>query len=598
MGLAERWMAVDAAGRAEGIARARQRVGVPELAERATWSTRDRSAVQAILAEAEADRLQPWPHTLLSDYARFWRDGVRTAYEDPAGELRRRTSTAVVAAVLTADQAYVDQAADGLLLLCEQTTWCWAAHESFATERQEVLGDPDQPYLDLGAAETGQILAWADLVLGSALDQRVPGLRRRLRAEVRRRVIQPFRTDRRWHWLGLTGHLSNWTPWIHGHILAAALFLEDDAEIQREVVDLVIEGLDRYLESLPADGGCDEGYSYWWNGPARLVEALEVLDRITDGAFAPWSCTPLAELARYPQRMALGDGWYVNVADGSARPNPNQPWHILHRWGRRNDDAGVMAQAAAHRDQPIAPAVGLGRALVGLTDDVWWASAKTSLPLPRSTYLADLQLLVVRETAGSSRGLTLAIKGGHNNENHNHNDVGSFIAALDGVPVLIDLGQPTYTALSFSDRRYEHWVVRSDWHNVPLLNGQEQSAGADYRATDVVATENSLALGLSGSPCRRVATLDAGVITIADEWEGTAEQHFVLAGTPLDQQPDRLVVQTLADGRVDLTWTGGAGRVEQRLVDDDLLASVWGPAVHRLVIPVDGTTFTLTISPS
>jgi hypothetical protein len=257
-----------------------------------------------------------------------------------------------------------------------------------------------------------------------------------------------------------------------------------------------------------------------------------------------------------------------------------------------------MAQAAAHRDQPIAPVVGLGRALIGLTDDAWWASAEGSLPLPRSTYLADLQILVVRETAGSSRGLTLAIKGGHNNENHNHNDVGSFIAALDGVPVLIDLGQPTYTALSFSDRRYEHWVVRSDWHNVPLLNGQEQSAGAGYRATDVVAMENSLALGLSGTSYRRVATLDSGVITVADEWEGTAEQHFVIAGTPLDHQPGRLVVQTLAGGRVDLTWTGGAGRVEERLVDDGLLAGVWGPTVHRLVIPVDGTSFTLTVSPS
>ena len=251
MGLAERWMAVGVEGRAEAVASARERAGVPDLTARETWGTRDPAAVKAILAEADADRARPWPQTLLSDYARFWRDGARTPYETPAGELRRRTSTAVVAAALTADQTYVDQAADGLLLLCEQTTWCWAAHESFATERHEVLGDPDQPYLDLGAAETAEILAWADLVLGPALDDRVPGLRRRLRAEVRRRVIQPFRTDRRWHWLGLTGHLSNWNPWVHGHVLAATLFLEDDPEVQLEVADLVIDGLDRYLELAP-----------------------------------------------------------------------------------------------------------------------------------------------------------------------------------------------------------------------------------------------------------------------------------------------------------------------------------------------------------
>jgi len=603
MGLAERWTAIGAADRAEAVAAARHRAGVPDLTARDLWSTRDPATVNAILAEADADRAQPWPHTLLSDYALFWRDGARTPYETPAGDLRRRTSTAVVAAVLTADEQYVDQAADGLLLLCEQTTWCWAAHESFATDRHEVLGDPDRPYLDLGAAETAEILAWADLVLGPALDERVPGLRRRLRKEIRQRVIQPFRTDRRWHWLGLTGHLSNWNPWIHGHVLAAALFLEDDPAVRLEVADLVVEGLDRYVASLPADGGCDEGYAYWWNGPARLAQALDLLDRITDGTFAPWTVPPLAELARYPQRMALGDGWYVNVADGSARPSRNQPWHILHRWARHDDDAGAMAQAAAHRDLPIAPGAGLGRALLGLTDDAWWAATKSELPLPRSTYLADLQLLVVRDNEGTKDGLTLAIKGGHNNENHNHNDVGSFVAALDGTPVLIDLGQPTYNALTFSERRYEHWVVRSDWHNVPLINGHEQLHGKRYRATEVEARENSLTLELSqaypkASRYRRVAGLQAGVITIADEWDGEAEQHFVIAGTPLTLEPNRLTVTTLSGGQADLTWDAGTARLKARLVDDDLLEGVWGPTVHRLIISTDRTSFTLKISRS
>ncbi|TDD16277.1 heparinase [Kribbella turkmenica] len=561
------------------------------------WGSRDPETVRAILAEADADRHQPWPRTLLSDYARFWRDGVRTAYENPAGELRRRTSTAVLAAALTAEQAYVDEAADGLMLLCEQTTWCWAAHESFATARGEVAGDPDEPYLDLGAAETAEILAWADLVLAPALDERVRGLRRRMRREAGRRVIRPFLTDRRWHWLGLAGRLHNWNPWIHGHVLAAALFLEDDPQVRLEVADLVVDGLDRYLTALPADGGCDEGYAYWWNGPARLALALDVLDRVTDGAFAPWSCPPLAELARYPQRVALGDGWYVNVADGSARPDPNQPWHVLHRWGRRHDDPEVMAQAAAHRDLPIAPAAGLGRALLGLIDDDWRTAAKAELPLPKSIWLPDVQLFVARNDSG----LTLAIKGGHNDENHNHNDVGSFIAALDSTPVLIDLGQPTYTALSFSERRYEQWVVRSEWHNVPVVNGQEQRPGARYRAEDLVASENSLALQLAGAyPAapgyRRVATLD-DAIRIDDEWAGSAVQHVVIAGTPLRHEAGRLLVETLAGGIAELTWDAGlgTGRLEERAVDDPLLEGVWGPTVHRLVIDCTGTAFRLTV---
>ncbi|WP_112238759.1 heparinase II/III family protein [Kribbella monticola] len=609
MSIAHRWHALTPAIRSAALDSARDRVGVPELRDRAVWDSRTASARAEILARADADRGKPWPHTLLSDFARYWRDGVRTAYEGPAGELRQRTSTAVLAAVLTADEQYVDEAADGLLLLCEQTTWCWAAHESFATGRQEVVADPAQPYLDLGAAETVEILAWADLVLGPALDERVPGLRRRLREEARRRVLRPFVDDRRWHWLGLDGHLHNWNPWIHGHILAAALFLETDPVARAQVVDLVVDGLDRYLRALPADGGCDEGYAYWWNGPARLASALELLDRVTQGGFDPWHCDPLPEVARYPQRMALGDDWYVNVGDGPARPSPQQPWDVLHRWGRRSGDAAVVAQAVAHGKR--LPAFGLGRALLALADDEWWQAEPGPLPLPRWSWLPDVQLLVTRQYDGSAEGWALAVKGGHNDENHNHNDVGTVIAALDATPVLIDLGQPTYTAISFSDRRYEQWVVRSEWHNVPVVDGKQQEPGRQWRATDFAVrgdagAEVDLSDAYPTGQLRRVATLDRGEgsVRIVDSWAAETEltEHFVIAGRPVSHEAGRLVIETLSGGLAELGWEAGLGTglLETQAVDDDLLTDVWGPAVHRLIIDVgaDRRTFELTLTRS
>ncbi|MFC0627901.1 heparinase [Kribbella deserti] len=613
MTLTQRWFALTESARTDALRQARARSGVPDIADRSAWEKRDPEMAAAIIAEAANDADQPWPATLLSDYARYWRDGVRTAYENPAGEVRRRTAAAVVAASLTGDERYVDQAADGLLLLCEQTTWCWAAHEVVATERHEVVPDQDQPYLDLGAAETVAILAWADLTLASALDERVPGLRRRLREEARRRVFRPFLDDRRWHWLGLDGHLHNWNPWIHGQILTAALFLEPELSTQQAVVDLVVDGLDRYLGSLPADGGCDEGYAYWWNGPARLAEALELLDRVTNGELAPWDLEPLAELARYPQRMALGDGWYVNVGDGPARPDDGyQPWHVLHRWGVRIDDQDVRAHAAAHRQAGIAPKAGLGRALIGLTDDHWRDAQPTALPLPVSSWLPDVQLLVSREQAGTTNGLALAIKGGHNAENHNHNDVGSYLVALDGTPVVIDLGQPTYTRISFSKRRYEQWVVRSEWHNLPVIAGHEQPPGAEWRAggidvqqsptTDTFSAELSAAYPVPELAWRRTATLDrqAGAIRIYDEWNdvGPTAIHHVLAGPPKEHRAGELIVETLAGKAIRLTWDPalGEGILEPKAVDDVLLSGVWGPLVHRLIVPVNQSPFHLTIT--
>lgn len=584
--------------RRSAVGDAARRLGVPDIRERTAWEALDREAVAAVLGEAEKDRAQPWPHTLLSDYARYWRDGVRVACEEPVGELRRRTSAAVAAAAITGDESWLDQAADGLQLLCEQTTWCWAAHESFATARNEVVPDPDDPYVDLGAAETVEVLAWADLVLGPALDDRVPGLRRRLRREARVRVFVPFLQHRDWHWLGLDGRLHNWNPWIHGHILSAALLLEPDLDVRLRLVDLVVEGLSRYLAAMPSDGGCDEGYAYWWNGPARLATALELLDRITGSAFDPWGVPPLTELARYPGRMALGDGWYVNIGDGPARPNARQPWHVLHRWGRRIGDDDVTTFAATHRDELPAPQAGLGRLVQALFDPDWWAAKPGATGLPRSTWLPDTQVFVARDPGA---GLTLAAKGGHNDENHNHNDVGSIIVAVDSSPVLIDLGQPTYTAISFSPRRYEQWVVRSIWHNVPLVDGQEQSAGADSKATQIDVQEGKeLALTLPDGAVRRKAVLDAGAVRVLDTWPAGHEvvEHFVIAGTPQRRQPGELVVRALSGAVVTLTWDEelGEGTLERRPLDDELLSGVWGPEVHRLAIDASArTTFELSV---
>ncbi len=599
MTVAGRWQALDPASRSAAIAVARERAGVPDFDQRAIWDSRPS---EAVLERAAADRARPWPRLLLSDYARYWRDGVRTAYENPAGELRQRTSTAVLAAALTGSEEYVDEAADGLQLLCEQSTWCWAAHESFATSRGEVVPDSGMPYLDLGAAETVEILAWADLVLGPALDRQVPGLRRRIRAEASQRVLEPFLTDRRWHWLGLDGHLHNWNPWIHGHVLVAALFLETDPVRRSRVVDLVVDGLDRYARALPADGGCDEGYAYWWNGPARLASALELLDRITLGAFDPWRCAPLEEVARYPQRMALGDGWFVNVGDGPARPTPNQPWDVLHRWGRRLGDVEVMAQAAAHREQSDA-VVGLGRRLLALVDDDWLRADVVPEPLPRSSWLPDTQLLVARQDGGSTAGWTIAVKGGHNDENHNHNDVGSFIAALDGTPVLVDLGQPTYTAISFSDRRYEQWMLRSEWHNVPVVDGREQDAGPEWRAASFIADGHRASVDLSDAyatgDLRRTVSLDEAV-RVVDTWAvgSSVVEHFVIAGRPVEHSAGRLVVSSLGGELAEVRWDDalGAGKLETRTVDDKLLEQVWGPSVHRLILATRNNSFELTLT--
>lgn len=307
-------------------------------------------------------------------------------------------------------------------------------------------------------------------------------------------MLAPYLARRGWWWLSKIAH--NWTGWIHQHLIAVALFLlddEDDCSTRDAILTLPIARLDRCLTTLPADGGIHEGYSYFWNGACRLLEGIDLLVAV-GGGLIEHDCFAKMEviggLLRLPQRMDLGAGWFINVADGPARPPAEQPRDFLHRW-----DAACGPTMSPHRPLSIEGAGRLRRRChssgsVGYS--LRWAMTPGAVPLrsrcpplPAETWLPDPQLLVARDHDGEASGLALAIMGGHNDEAYNH----------------LDVGLPTYIALSFRRRRCEIWAMNSSWHNLPDINGHGQGVGAKPRARKVTARLRRP--GRTTSPARR-----------------------------------------------------------------------------------------------
>lgn len=567
----------------------------------------------ALAARAAAERGTAWPQPLVSHYARFFRDGNRTSYENLVGERQRRLTLAVLMALQHPDDVgWLDEVVDGAYLLCEQSAWSWAAHDDVFARKGHVVPDPADPYLDLGAGEVSAQLAWIDLLLGKQIDARSPGLRSRFRSETNTRVFLPFLTRLDWHWLGLSGDVHNWNPWIHSNVLAAALILEDAEERRGQLTHRVIEGLDRFLSSLPTDGAIDEGFAYWWNGAGRALEALELLQVATAGEL-DGGLPIVRELVAFPHRMHLGASFFLNVADGPARAHAALPWELVHRWAERvHDDDAARHALAMRASEPVVDR-SLLRALHAVAFD---DGAPAMPPLAPFTWLDSVQIMVVRETGGSAKGLTLTAKGGHNAEHHNHLDVGSVTVAVDGVPLLVDAGQPTYTAQTFGPDRYSIRAMQSAWHSVPAPWALNQGIGREF-AADVVqpptAERPEMAMQLEKAydlpdtaAWRRTAALrptggngkPAG-ITVTDEWslpvpppgtEDTVMVRFLLAGriTGLQQGWTTVVPEGIpgVDGGQGalLTWDPAAAdaQVEQWDLDDPLLAEVWGQRLTRL----------------
>jgi hypothetical protein len=550
--------------------------------------------VPAVLAAARADRDLPWPQTTARTWARVRRDGDRVEHEALVAALTHRTSRAVLAALADpADPELLDVVADAVLLRCEQSSWCWPAHDG------TLVPDPARPVLDLGAGEVAGQLAWTDHTLGDRLDERWPGLRARLRDEVRVRVLDPFRQRRDWHWLGLDGDVHNWNPWIHGNVLAAALALTDGSE-RDELVALAVEGIGRYVAALPEDGATDEGFDYWFNGACRAVEALDLVQ--------DWTREPrLRATTGFPPALHLGGTWHASFADSRARAADDLPWHALHAAARRVGNAQAQTYAAflaAEQERAGRPRVdvrvGLGRVLRELADDTWWAARDRAVAPapPRLSVLSSLQVLVAR-----SDPLSVAVKGGHDDEHHNHCDVGSVVVALHGVPVVVDPGRPTYTAATFGPDRYGIWTMGSAWHSVPRVGGVDQTPGRASAARDVVldlgpdADEVSLDLqdaypGSGVATWRRSVRLDRqrDEVVLTDRWTGadTARPsvvHLVLAGT-VELGAGRAVVQALdGAGVLELSWDPASvvgARLDVRELDDPMLRDVWGGRLTRL----------------
>lgn len=128
----------------------------------------------------------------------------------------------------------------------------------------------------------------------------------------------------------------------------------------------------------------------------------------------------------------------------------------------------------------------LGRAIPGLyyVSEVLKQTAKE--PLVSDFWLPDIQVMGGRDKEGSTEGLYLAAKGGHNEESHNHNDIGNFVVFADGEPAIIDIGVETYTRETFGPNRYDIWTMNSAHHNLlPIVNGTMQQNGMEFKATNL-----------------------------------------------------------------------------------------------------------------
>ena len=481
----------------------------PSVADPAGFEQIPAAIRQAYISDGKKLLDADWPPLPASVFLEYARTGNRSHYEALSFGRREQLAGLVLAEAFERKGCFLDQIVNGIWSICEESFWGVPAHMGLQ-EAGPGLPDVTEPVVDLFAAETGALLAWTYYLLKPELDNINPLIAERMVVETERRILTPFLKRDDWGWMGFrwrahqetTRPVNNWNPWINSNVLTAALILEPDPVRRLQLVHKAMDSIDNFIMPYPADGGCDEGPSYWSRAGGSLFDCLGLLYSASGGKIDVFDQPLIKKMGRYIYRTYISDPYYINFADASARMRPDPA--LVFQYGRAIQDQAMIRFAAfvAQKENYGTGVIGgsfgvLNRALPALFTLKELLGTPPAEPLVRDVWLPDIQVMAARSEPGSSEGFYLAAKGGHNNESHNHNDVGNYIVFHDGTPVLIDAGAQTYTAQTFSSHRYELWNNQSAYHTLPTINGVMQKNGREFEARDVKYTSTAREAELS-----------------------------------------------------------------------------------------------------
>jgi hypothetical protein len=241
---------------------------------------------------------------------------------------------------------------------------------------------------------------------------------KRIDYELNRRIIRPFLDNSHVWWMGFDGRKpNNWNIFINTNVLSTVLLAVDNSTVRNEVITKSIQSADKFLNSYPDDGGCDEGPNYWRMAGGALIEFLELLTASTDNQLN-WSSNELIHnIGSYIYKMHIDRNKFVNFADAPAFLTTD-PTKVLKYGTVFNDN--VMKEFSSYlyhsfqKDALLLSSGDLNSFVNELLSHESLNTITPKAPQMAESWLPDLQVITLRSHEGSAKGLFLGAKAGTN----------------------------------------------------------------------------------------------------------------------------------------------------------------------------------------
>ncbi|MBN1671251.1 MAG: heparinase II/III family protein [Kiritimatiellae bacterium] len=579
------------------------------ITDRRAWSQiATHKKIPTLMEEAEKILTEPVPFITDEMYLHFARTGKGGGRE---GGTRWRQgqnlSTLVFAECVANKGRFLPHIEKLLRTMCEQKTWS-QPRESWTQEKL----DAGIRELDLHSTSYACILATTYWIMGDRLS---PPLRRLMRETIRDRILTRYldaitgRKNSAW-WLRTT---NNWNAVCLAGVTGTGLIMLESRADRALWIAAAEHYITYYLKGFPPDGYCTEGVGYWNYGFRYFRNLTEMVYQATGGRLDLMRQPEARAPAAFGPKIVIINGVCPAFADCHV---DERPFHSITAFvNRRFGMADASLDGTLQWGNPMYEALLFS-----------FPNSATQIPLGKTpltqagirSWFPDGGVLIGRPHEGSACRMGVALKGGHNAEHHNHNDIGSFVVVAGKRPVLLDPGISLYTKDTFSARRYESKTINSYGHPVPVVAGKLQREGRQARGevlkTEFTAERDTLQLDLRSAydvkPLQKLerrfeyVRRGAGALIVHDQVLFDAPQSFGTAlmtfGTCTPIAPDSLRVEYEGEAvMVEISAAGSPFTITADLLDMESTRKKW--KARRVGIdltePVKEATITVTIRP-
>jgi hypothetical protein len=415
----------------------------------------------------------PIPSVSFSLFNRFYVDGNRSAYEKEYFSRRGHLKTWALLLLLDKENAeYKKRLEDIIWAICDEFTWCLPAHYHL-----DVHG------LDLFGSETTGALAEILFLLGDLLH---PWVVERAKNTVLSRGIDVFcsHDNTEFLWSDPGRRQGNWTPVCSGSLGIAAMYTVDDNDKLADILYRVNGIIEMYFDAYPSDGSCPEGFGYWGYGFGFFSAYADTLYKRTNGKINLFDFEKIKLLASFPAKLLFYGSRCVAFSDSGSFGGMSLSLTSLRK--RHYPDLYIPSTTKFGTDIEIE---GCHRFVTNLRTLTWTAGELEKEESAAKTYILDQVQWYISTGDGN---FSFCCKAGHNDEHHNHNDVGHFQTFKGGDEFFADFGAGVYSGPYFGKERYSFIQAGSHGHSVPIVNGQYQKFGNQYAAKDVVFGDNGM----------------------------------------------------------------------------------------------------------